>query len=117
MDKLLTEDPECGLEPGDGSILNNVDEFLHDDVRLALAVIDRETELEVRAELGAVVHILHRQPSNCSHGFQPISTGVAASPTASSGALYRRPEIGNIPGKSIFKRFFLDFLLPLIALR
>ena len=112
LDKPLTEDPECGLEPGDGPILNNVDELLHDYVWLALAVIDGEAELEARPELGAVVHILHRQPGHCNHGFPHISTdiGVAASPTASSGALYRRPEIGNIPGKFILN--FFDRLPP-----
>ena len=71
----LTQNSNCSPEPGRVFILDEVNELLHDDVRLALPVLDVEHELVAGEDVGVVVDVLHRHDG---HGPQLGSRELGA---------------------------------------
>ena len=57
--------PHRGPEPGVVLGLDDVDEPLHDHVRLALAVVDAQHQLVVGQDAGVIIDILHCHLCNC----------------------------------------------------
>ena len=62
--KVLTKNTHSPSEPAPISGLDEVDESLHDDVRLALSVLDVQQELEAGEDVGVVVDVVHRHDGN-----------------------------------------------------
>ena len=58
--KVLTQNTHCSPEPGPVSGLDEVNESLHDDIRLALPVLDVQQKLVAGKDAGVVVDMIHR---------------------------------------------------------
>ena len=55
----LTKNPNCTPEPGGVLILDEVNELLHDDVGLALPVLDVQHQFVAGEDVGVVVDVGH----------------------------------------------------------
>ena len=92
----LTQNSNCPPEPSRVFILDEVNELLHDDVRLALPVLDVEHQLVAGQDVGGVVDVLHRHDG---HGPQLGSRELGAGDRENS-TCKESLERDNLTGKT-----------------